>query len=480
MSKLARKPIAVLTALALTAGLLMLSSSVSGAATIDLGTSSVANQALAASAASTAPIWMKNAVIYQVNTRQYSASGTFDAVTADLGRLQKLGVDILWLMPIHPIGEVGRKGSMGSPYSVADYYGVNPDLGTEADLRELIDGAHAKGMKVILDWVANHSSFDNPWITDHKDWYTQDGQGNVVPPNADWTDVADLNFDVPAMRAGMIDALKYWVSEFGVDGYRCDVAWGVPVDFWNDATAALKQIKPVYMLAEADGNPALLQEAFLSDYGWKFKDLLMDFGLGIAGKSDFAGYMGQQALNYPTNTYPMLFVTNHDENSWTGSLKENFGSGAKTLAVLTFTVPGIPLIFNGQEVDSNKRLAFFEKDQIDWMFTSTRSKTAVAHYTKLVALKTKNQALWNGAAGGKYTRFKNDSDKLISFEREKNGNKVIVVLNPSPRATTGTVEFGTQTKTFFKFSNGAKTKLGKTQKFSMKAWGYEIYSTVKP
>jgi glycosidase len=335
-------------------------------------------------------------------------------------------------------------------------------------------------MKVILDWVANHSSFDNPWITDHKDWYTQDGQGNVVPPNADWTDVADLNFDVPEMRDGMIDALEYWVREFGVDGYRCDVAWGVPVDFWNDATAALQKIKPVYMLAEADGNPALLQDAFLSDYGWKFKDLLMDFGLGIAGKSDFAGYMGQMQLNYPTNTYPMLFVTNHDENSWTGSLKENFGTGAKTLAVLTFTVPGIPLIYNGQEVDSNKRLAFFEKDQIDWMLTSTRSKTAIAHYTKLVSLKTKNQALWNGAAGGKYTRFKNDSDKLISFEREKNGNKVIVVLNPSPRATTGTVEFGAQTKTFFKFSNGAKTKLAKKQKFSMKAWGYEVYSTVKP
>jgi glycosidase len=338
MSKLASKSLALFTTLALSAGLLGLSSGASTASTKDFGAASGSNQAQAASAASTAPSWMKNAVIYQVNTRQYSAAGTFDAVTADLGRLQKLGVDILWLMPIHPIGEVGRKGSMGSPYSVADYYGVNPDLGTEADLRELVDGAHAKGMKVILDWVANHSSFDNPWITDHKNWYTQDGQGNVVPPNADWTDVADLNFDVPAMRAGMIDALKYWVSEFGVDGYRCDVAWGVPVDFWNDATAALKQIKPVYMLAEADGNPALLQDAFLSDYGWKFKDLLMDFGLGIAGKSDFAGYMGQQALNYPTNTYPMLFVTNHDENSWTGSLKENFGTGAKTLAVLTFTV----------------------------------------------------------------------------------------------------------------------------------------------
>ena len=480
MSKLARKSMALFTTLALSAGLLGISSAASSASTANLGAASTSNQATAASAASTAPSWMKNAVIYQVNTRQYSAAGTFDAVTADLGRLQRLGVDILWLMPIHPIGEVNRKGSMGSPYSVADYKGVNPDLGTEADLRELIDGAHAKGMKVILDWVANHSSFDNPWITDHKNWYTQDAQGNVLPPNADWTDVADLNFDVPEMRAGMIDALEYWVREFGVDGYRCDVAWGVPVDFWNDATAALQKIKPVYMLAEADGNPALLQDAFLSDYGWKFKDLLMDFGLGIAGKADFAGYMGQQSLNYPTNTYPMLFVTNHDENSWTGSLKENFGSGAKTLAVLTFTVPGIPLIYNGQEVDSNKRLKFFEKDEIDWMLSSTRSKTAIAHYTKLVSLKTKNQALWNGAAGGTYSRFKNDSDKLISFERVKNGNKVIVVLNPSPRATTGTVEFGTQTKTFFKFSNGAKTKLAKKQKFSMKAGGYEIYSTVKP
>ena len=220
MSKLSRKSLAAITVLALAAGVLWLSSSISGASTVDLGTTSEANQALAASAASTAPIWMKNAVIYQVNTRQYSAAGTFDAVTADLGRLQKLGVDILWLMPIHPIGEEGRKGSMGSPYSVADYYGVNPDLGTEADLRELINGAHAKGMKVILDWVANHSSFDNPWITDHKDWYTQDGQGNVVPPNAEWTDVADLNFDVPEMREGMIDALEYWVREFDGAGGR--------------------------------------------------------------------------------------------------------------------------------------------------------------------------------------------------------------------------------------------------------------------
>ncbi|MEY3663782.1 MAG: hypothetical protein RI919_1298 [Actinomycetota bacterium] len=203
MSKLARKSLALFTTLALSAGLLGLSSGASTASTKDFGAASGANQAQAASAASTAPSWMKNAVIYQINTRQYSAAGTFDAVTADLGRLQKLGVDILWLMPIHPIGEVARKGSMGSPYSVADYYGVNPDLGTEADFRELVDGAHAKGMKVILDWVANHSSFDNPWITDHKDWYTQDGQGNVVPPNADWTDVADLNFDVPEMRAGL-------------------------------------------------------------------------------------------------------------------------------------------------------------------------------------------------------------------------------------------------------------------------------------
>ena len=433
------------------------------------------------SAAASAPTWLKDAVIYQVNTRQFSAKGDFNSVTAAIPRLKKLGVDVLWMMPIHPIGELNRKGSLGSPYSVKDYTRVNPDLGTATDFRNLVTAAHAAGMKVILDWVANHSAWDNPWITQHKDWYTQDGNGNVVPPNPDWSDVADLNYDNPGMRIAMIDALKYWVAGFDIDGYRCDVAGGVPTDFWNDATAALRTIKPVFMLAEAQGDASLRERAFVADYGWAFKDLLVGFGAGSAGKSDFLGYMGQQQLTYQTGTYPMLFVTNHDENSWTGSLKDMYGSGAKTLSVLTFTLPGIPLIYNGQEVDSNKRLQFFEKDQIDWNLTSARSKTAQAFYTKLISLRTKNSALFNGTAGGSYARIKNDSSRMVSYIRTaKSGNKVIVVLNASAMPVTSKVEFTKDTKTYYRYSDAAKTKFTGSKVVSLKAWGFEIYSTVKP
>ncbi len=434
-----------------------------------------------ATAASTAPTWLKNAVIYQVNTRQFSAKGDFDSVTAAIPRFKSLGVDVLWLMPIHPIGELNRKGALGSPYSVKDYKGINPDLGTATDFRELVTAAHKAGMKVILDWVANHTAWDNPWISQHKDWYTQDGQGNVVPPNPDWSDVADLNYSNSSMRLAMIDALKYWVTAFDIDGYRCDVAGGVPTDFWDAATAQLRTIKPVFMLAEAQGDAGLRSKSFVADYGWQFKDLLVGFGNGTAGKGDFIGYVMQQQLSYQAGTYPMLFVTNHDENSWTGSLKEMYGSGAKTLAVLTFTVPGIPLIYNGQEVDSNKRLKFFEKDLIDWNFTSTRSKTAQAFYTKLIALKTKNSSLWNGTAGGAYERIKNDSSVMITFSRTaKSGNKVIVVLNPSAMAVTSKVEFVKDGKTYFRFSNGTTTKFTGSQVVTLKPWAYEVYSTVKP
>lgn len=443
--------------------------------------SDAANAAGAPSAASSAPTWLKNAVIYQVNTRQFSAKGDFDSVTSAIPRLKKLGVDVLWLMPIHPIGELKRKGLLGSPYSVKDYKAINPDLGTAADLRQLVSAAHDNGMKVILDWVANHSSWDNPWITQHKDWYTQDGSGNVVSPNPDWDDVADLNFDNNAMRAAMIDALKYWVSGFDIDGYRADVAWGVPADFWNSAMVALRTIKPVFMLAEAQGDASLREHAFVADYGWLFKDLIVGFGAGTANKGDFIGYMGQQQLTYQPGTYPMLFVTNHDENSWAGPLKTMYGNGAKTLSVLTFTLPGIPLIYNGQEVDSNKQLKFFEKDLIDWNLTSTRSKTAQAFYTKLVSLKTKNASLWNGAAGGAYARIKNDSNIMLSYSRTaKNGNKVIVVLNPSAMPITSKVEFVKDGKTYFRYSDATKVRFTASKVVSLKAWGFEVYSTVKP
>ncbi len=435
----------------------------------------------AQSSVSAAPSWAAKSVIYEVNVRDYSAEGKLTAVTADIPRLKKLGIDILWLMPIYPIGAINRKGTMGSPYSVQDYKGINPDLGNAADLHSLIDTAHAAGMHVVLDWVANHSAFDNSWALNHKDWYNQDAQGNPTwPAGTDWTDVADLNYNNQDMRAAMLDAMKYWVTTFGIDGYRCDAAWGVDTAFWETAATQLRAIKPIWMVAETQDQADLLANAFQADYGWHFKDMLYGFGSGTGQKTDFSMTMNSQAAAYPAGTYPMLFITNHDENSWTGSLSTQFGKGAKTLSVLTFTVPGMPLIYDGQEVDSNRRLAFFEKDLIDWNFASARSKTAVAFYTKLISLRHKNPSLWAGLGGGTMTRYKNDATRIVSFSRQKGANKVYIALNISPLAATANVQWGKDAKSYYRYSDGKLVKMPATQLVSLKPWGFEIYSTVKP
>ena len=447
---------------------------------VSSSTAAVGVNFAAQSSASAAPSWAAKAVIYQVNTRNYSASGKFSAVKADLPRLKKLGVNVLWFMPIHPIGVLNRKGSLGSPYSVKDYKGVNPELGTEAELRALITAAHASGMKVIFDWVANHSAWDNAWVTQHKSWYTQDANGNIVPPNPDWSDVADLNFNNQDMRAAMIDAMVYWVREFDIDGYRADAAWGVDKAFWESAATALRAVKPVWMVAETQDQPDLLQNAFQADYGWHFKDMLYLMGGGAGTKTDFATELVRMQTSYTGGSYPMLFITNHDENSWTGSLSTQFGKGAKTLSVLTFTVPGVPLIYNGQEVDSNKQLKFFDKDQIDWLLTSTRSKTATAFYTKLISLRLKNSSLWAGNAGGTITRAKNDGTRILSFYRTKGTNRVYVTMNISPMPATANVEWGADSKYYYRYSDGKRMKLPARQTVSLKGWQFEIYSTVKP
>lgn len=216
------------------------------------------------------PEWTKDAVLYQINTRQFTPEGTFRAAERELPRLKALGVDILWLMPVHPIGEKHRKGTLGSPYSVRDYYGVNPEFGTKADLKHFVDAAHAQGMHVILDWVANHTAWDNPLVKDHPDWYARGWKGDFHPtPWWDWTDIVNLDYSHPGLRKYMTDAMTYWVREIGVDGYRCDVAGFVPLDFWNNARAELDAIKPVFMLAEWESRD-LHAKAFDATYAWSW------------------------------------------------------------------------------------------------------------------------------------------------------------------------------------------------------------------
>ena len=317
------------------------------------------------------PDWVKNAVIYEVNTRQYTKQGTFKAFSEHLSRLKELGVDILWFMPIHPIGlekrkvPEGMKTSLGSYYSVQDYKAVNPEFGTEADFKSLVGQAHKMGFKVIIDWVANHTAWDNKWITEHPDWYKQDSTGNIMSA-FDWTDVAKLNYDNKEMRKAMIESMKYWIVNCDIDGFRCDVAGEVPADFWEDARAELQKTKPLFMLAENEDKPELYKKAFDAAYGWNMCNGI--FSNIAKGKDSLQSIVRLQQKIDSTLTegsFKMNFTTNHDENSWNGTTREKYGDGEKAFAVLSYTLPGMPLVYSGQEAGLNKRLQFFIKDTID-------------------------------------------------------------------------------------------------------------------
>jgi len=340
------------------------------------------------------PEWSKNANIYEVNIRQYSEEGTFNAFREDLPRLKDMGVKILWLMPIHPIGKINRKEteeSRGSYYSVADYKKVNPNFGTEEDFRMLVDEAHEMGFKLIIDWVANHSAWDNPW-TENKEWYELTEEGNFMPPRGtDWSDVIQLDYKNEEMRVEMLDALKYWVREFDIDGYRCDVAGMVPTDFWVNARTELDKIKPVFMLAE-DGEPELLHEAFDMNYAWTYAHTIREIAKGEQTFKDLDSLFESNSKRFPDNAYRMYFTSNHDENSWTGTDTEMYSANFENFAVLSATVSGMPLIYNGQESGLDKQLLFFEKDEIEWGTYKYSD-----FYKMLLSLKKDNEALWNGS-----------------------------------------------------------------------------------
>jgi glycosidase len=415
--------------------------------------------------------WSRNANIYEVNVRQYTPEGTLNAFAKHMPRLKEMGVDILWLMPIYPISEKNRKGSMGSYYAVADYQKVNPEFGTLEDLKSLVDEAHKLGMKVILDWVANHTGWDNYLIEEHKDWYTQNEKGEVViPEGTDWTDTADLNYENEEMRKYMTESLKYWVVNADVDGFRCDVAGMVPTDFWEKARVELDAVKPVFMLAE-DGGHELLENAFDMGYGWEFHHIMNDVAKGKKTANDMEAFFHKVDTVFPADSYTMNFTTNHDENSWNGTTEERMGEGAKTFAVLTFTMPGMPLIYSGQEAGLNKRLKFFEKDEIDWS-----NLEMTAFYKELINLKKNNKALWNGVKGGKLVRIPSDqNEKIFAFTREADGNKVVVMLNLSKEAVKATLDLGANAGNYACYKDGNKHDLAGKLEVEMKPWEYRVY-----
>lgn len=368
--------------------------------------------------------WAKNASIYEVNLRQYTPEGTFNAFAEHLPRLKELGVDILWLMPIQPISEKNRKGTLGSYYSVQDFQKINPEYGTMDDFKALVKKAHEMGFKVIIDWVANHTGWDNPLIEQHPDWYTQK-DGQIVSPVEDWSDVADLNYDNQDMRRYMIESLGFWVKEADIDGYRCDMAGMVPTNFWEDARVSLDSIKPVFMLAEA-WEPELTERAFDASYGWDLHHLMNDLAQGKKDGMALKEYFAKIDTLYNDRMMIMNFIDNHDENSWQGYVTERMGDAHKVYAVMSYTVPGLPLIYTGQEAGLDKRLPFFEKDSINW----NKDKTLAVFYQQLNALKHNNAALNAGAEAGSFRILPTNNEKAVfAFERKTGDSTAIVVLN---------------------------------------------------
>ena len=419
----------------------------------------------------THPEYTKNATIYQINTRQFTHEGTFRAAEAHLPRLKELGAVILWLLPIHKIGVKNRKGTLGSPYSVQDYYSVNPEFGDLDNLKHFVKAAHNLGMYVILDWVANHTAWDNVLVDAHPEWYARDWKGDFRPtPWWDWEDIIDLDYDQPALRKYMTDALKYWVSEVDIDGYRCDVAGFVPTDFWNTVRKELDAIKPVFMLAEWEPKD-LHAEAFDMTYAWSWHDAVHKLVMGNADLTGLFVYYSWNEKAFPSDCLRMTFVSNHDKNAWEGTEYELFGDGVETAIVLSVVGEGMPLMYNGQEAGNTKRLAFFEKDPIEW-----QEHAMGDFYKRLYLLKKDNTALWNGQWGARMILVPNDvPSRVLSFVRRNDRDKVFAVINFS--SITQTVTFkealyhGAYTDYFLK----QQVTLDASTKLTIAPWSYHVF-----
>lgn len=419
----------------------------------------------------THPEWSKNATIYQLNTRQFSEEGTFKAAQKELSRIKGLGVDIIWLMPINPIGEKNRKGTLGSPYSVKDYYGVNPEFGTLQDLKNFVNEAHKLGMYVILDWVANHTAWDNTLVDKHPEWYAKDYKGDFRPtPWWDWSDIIDLDYNKPGVRKYMTEALKYWVKEADIDGYRCDVAGFVPLDFWNNVRKELDAIKPIFMLGEWESRD-LHAKAFDMTYAWDWNEKLHNICMGKADVNQLYIYYSWNERFFPKNSIRMTFVSNHDKNSWEGTMYEQFGEGLEAAIALSVVGDGMPLIYNGQEAGNTKRLEFFEKDPIQW-----KEHEIGDLYKKLFNLLKSNTALWHAKWGATMIKIPNNHEtEVLSFVRQNEKDKVFAVFNFSKNQKEITFKESLFEGNYTDFNTSEKVNLNQNTKLTLAPWSYKVF-----
>ena len=382
------------------------------------------------------PEWLRDAVIYEVFPRAFSPTGDFKGVTAQLDRLKALGVTVLWLMPIHPMGKLKAKGTLGSPYAVRDFDAINPDYGTPNDLKQLVDSAHRRGMKVFIDIVINHTSWDSVLLEKHPDWYTHDSSGKIVPPNPDWVDVADLDWSRPALRQYMTGMLVRWLRDYGLDGFRCDYASGVPTDFWESVRPELDRVRPgLAFLAEAD-DPALLNKAFDIDYAWDFHHAMSEALVGTEPASNVRQVWQRAEARYPRGALRLRFSDNHDQLRTTG--QAGLPAGLAASAVM-FTLDGVPLLYNGMEVGDTTESAapaLFERMPISWEMAE-RSPQVNSYYRALAALRHAHPALTRGSV-----RWLRNSDeaRVLSYERGASGESLVIAVNLSSQPWSGLVD----------------------------------------
>ena len=420
------------------------------------------------------PDWSYNAVIYEMNVRQYTPEGTFAAAAEELPRLQKLGVDVIWLMPIYPIGVDQRKGTLGSYYAISDYCAVNPEFGTMADFGDFLARAHDAGFKVILDWVANHTSPDAVWESGKpSDWYVRDSLGNTVT-QYDWTDIAELNYDNKDMREEMRRSMRFWL-DMGVDGFRCDMACEVPLDFWRETLPELRREYPgTYYLAEGE-NPELHRDAFDASYAWELHHLLNDIAKGKKSAADLKAYIGKDAAACPPEAFRLMFTSNHDENSWAGTEFERMGDAADVMALLTFLLPsGQPLIYTGQEIGYDHRFEFFEKDPVPAWEWNERSD----FYRSLVDMRHAHPALAAGEKGGAIEYLDTDAADVLVFSRSVSASES---LDGEADEVIAAVNLGAEDADIFLSFDGEAAEYfsGKTysggEEVSLPAWSWLVF-----
>lgn len=433
---------------------------------------------------------IETAVIYEANIRQYSPAGTFDAFTQDIPQLKELGVKIIWLMPVYPISvknrkatgggfaadiedEEERKKMLGSYYAIADYSAVNPEFGSLEDFQELVDTAHENGMYVILDWVANHTGWDHPWIEDNPEYYTQNESGEIIDPlnpstgeSWGWTDTADLNYDNKDLWKAMTAEMRYWVEQHDIDGFRADVAGEVPTEFWEQAIQEIEGVRPLFMLAESEDKD-LFHNAFDMGYNWEGHHIMNEMAKGNLGVKEWDEYMQKIDSLYEEDDVLMNFVTNHDENSWSGTIKERMGDASETFLALTYAIPGMPLIYSGQEYDMNHRLKFFEKDTIP----KTKGEVWPV-MVKLGELKQQSAALHGGKNAAAYNRIKTSAnDKVLAFERQKEGESLYYIANMTASPIGFTLPLAGSYEDYMK---GVQLEIKEDQQIKFAPWEYKI------